>query len=180
MNTFGNIVYIHCSIYVDIYIYRYIYNSCVLFATVNRLTNPPISLPLKLISTSKCNEFAIFFNDKVQVIIIAIISTTQITTLQPARHLKPTHFTPVTDKTVEEIICSLSSSACCLDALPTRFLNISLQTGPFPKALKTAFIKSLLKKRNQWQCHSTEQLPAHIKPAILRQSPRKSCIPTAF
>ena len=40
-------------------------NSHVLLATVNRLINPTVSLPLELISTSKCNEFAIFFNDKV-------------------------------------------------------------------------------------------------------------------
>ena len=138
-------------------------NLCVLFATVNRLTNPPLSLPLELISTSKCNEFAIFFHDKVQGIKNAIISTTKITTLQPARHLELTHFTPVTDKTIEETICSLSSSTCCLDELPTRFLksvlssllpqlahlvNISLQTGTFPKALKTAVIKPLLKRSN--------------------------------
>ena len=31
-------------------------NSHVLLATVNRLTNPPVSLPLELISTSKGNE----------------------------------------------------------------------------------------------------------------------------
>ena len=36
-------------------------NSRVLFATVNRLTNPPVSLRLELISTSKCKEFAILY-----------------------------------------------------------------------------------------------------------------------
>uniref|UniRef100_A0A8C6WDV8 Reverse transcriptase domain-containing protein n=1 Tax=Neogobius melanostomus TaxID=47308 RepID=A0A8C6WDV8_9GOBI len=134
-------------------------NPRVLFSTVNRLTNPPVSLPLELISTSKCNEFAIFFHDKVQGIKNAIISTTQIATLPPARHLELTHFTPVTDKTIEEVISS--SCTCCLDELPTRFLksvltsllpqlvqlvNISFETGAFPKALKTAVIKPLLKK----------------------------------
>uniref|UniRef100_A0A8C6TTC4 Reverse transcriptase domain-containing protein n=1 Tax=Neogobius melanostomus TaxID=47308 RepID=A0A8C6TTC4_9GOBI len=136
-------------------------NSRVLFSTVNRLTNPPVSLPLELISTSKCNEFAIFFYDKVQGIKNAIISTTQIPTLPPARHLELTHFTPVTGKTIEEVISGLSSCTCCLDELPTRFLksvltsllpqlvqlvNISFETGAFPKALKTAVIKPLLKK----------------------------------
>lgn len=136
-------------------------NSRVLFATVNRLTNSPAQLPLELISTSKCNEFAVFFCDKVQTIKNAINSTTPITTLQPPRHLELTHFAPVTDKTVQEIITSLSSSTCCLDVLPTRFLksvlssllpplahivNMSLQSGTFPKALKTAVIKPLLKK----------------------------------
>ena len=136
-------------------------NSRVLFATVNRLTNPPAQLPLELMSTSKCNEFAVFFNDKVQGIKNAIVSTTQIITLKPPKHLELTHFAPVTDKTVQEIITSLSSSTCCLDVLPTRFLksvlssllaplthivNMSLQSGTFPRALKTAVIKPLLKK----------------------------------
>ena len=58
--------------------------------------NTPLE-PLELISASKCNEFAIFFNDKVQGIKNAIIYTNQTTTLQPARHQELTHFTPVTD-----------------------------------------------------------------------------------
>ena len=135
-------------------------NSRVLFATVNRLTNPPAQLPLELISTSKCNEFAVFFCNKVQTIKNSINSTAPVT-LQPPKHFELTHFAPVTDKTVQEIITSLSSSTCCLDVLPTRFLksmlssllpplaqivNMSLQSGTFPKALKTAVIKPLLKK----------------------------------
>ncbi|KAJ0064032.1 hypothetical protein NL108_016921 [Boleophthalmus pectinirostris] len=81
--------------------------------------------------------------------------------MQPQRHLELNHFAPVTDKTVLEIVTSLSSSTCCLDMLPTRFLksvlnsllsplthivNMSLQSGTFPNALKTAVIKPLLKK----------------------------------
>ncbi|RJG14581.1 hypothetical protein D4A39_16865, partial [Alcanivorax profundi] len=112
-------------------------------------------------STSKCNEFARFFNDKVQSIKLAINSTTQMTTVQPSTHLSLTNFTPVTDQIVQETISSLSSSTCCLDELPTRFLksvlssllpqlthlvNSSLQSGAFPQALKTAVIKPLLKK----------------------------------
>ncbi|KAJ0011936.1 hypothetical protein NQD34_012911 [Periophthalmus magnuspinnatus] len=46
--------------------------SCALFATVNRLTNPLAPLPLELIYTSKCNEFAESFNDKVQSVSIPI------------------------------------------------------------------------------------------------------------
>ena len=136
-------------------------NSRVLFATVNRLANPPVPLPLEFISISKCNEFAKFFSDKVQDIKKAIISNTEMTAQHPPKHLKLAHFTPVSDKTVEEIISGLSSSTCCLDELPTRFLktvlssllpkitnlvNISIETGTFPTALKTAVIKPLLKK----------------------------------
>uniref|UniRef100_A0A3Q3LKF2 Reverse transcriptase domain-containing protein n=1 Tax=Mastacembelus armatus TaxID=205130 RepID=A0A3Q3LKF2_9TELE len=138
-------------------------NSRVLFATVSRLTNPPSPLPLELISTSKCNIFALFFNDKIQGIKQTINCTRQIPTLQPSRkHLvELTHVTPVNDITVEETISSLSSSTCCLDVLPTKFLksvlssllpqltqlvNNSLQSGTFPRALKIAVIKPLLKK----------------------------------
>uniref|UniRef100_A0A8C7XI96 Reverse transcriptase domain-containing protein n=1 Tax=Oryzias sinensis TaxID=183150 RepID=A0A8C7XI96_9TELE len=113
-------------------------NSHVLFTTVNRLTNY-----------------------KVQGIKKAINSTTHITIQRPPTHSKLTHFVPVTDQTVQEIITRLSSSTCCLDVLPTRFLNsvlnsvlppitqivnMSLQSGIFPEALKTAVIKPLLKK----------------------------------
>uniref|UniRef100_A0A3B3HFB5 Reverse transcriptase domain-containing protein n=1 Tax=Oryzias latipes TaxID=8090 RepID=A0A3B3HFB5_ORYLA len=136
-------------------------NSRILFTTVNRLTNPPTQLPIELVCTPKCNEFAVFFNDKVQGIKKAINSTTHITIERPPTHSKLTHFIPVTDQTVQETITRLSSSTCCLDVLPTRFLksvlnsvlpsitqivNMSLQSGIFPEALKTAVIKPLLKK----------------------------------
>ena len=136
-------------------------NSRVLFATVNRLTNPPHSLPPELNSTSKCNEFAKFFIDKIETIKNDIVSTTQTTALQPSQLPGFTNFTPVTDKTVQEFISDLSSCTSCLDELPTRFLksvlssllpqitqivNISLQTGTFPRALKAAVIKHLFKK----------------------------------
>uniref|UniRef100_A0A3P9MAR3 Reverse transcriptase domain-containing protein n=1 Tax=Oryzias latipes TaxID=8090 RepID=A0A3P9MAR3_ORYLA len=136
-------------------------NSRILFTTVNRLTNPPTQLPIELVCTPKCNEFAVFFNDKVQGIKKAINSTTHITIQRPPTHSKLTHFVPVTDQIVQETITRLSSSTCCLDVLPTRFLksvlnsvlpsitqivNMSLQSGIFPEALKTTVIKPLLKK----------------------------------
>lgn len=69
-------------------------NSRVLFSTVNRLRTPPMSLPLELISTAKCNEFARFFNDKVQCIKNAIAITAPMPALHPdTRHSKLTHFT---------------------------------------------------------------------------------------
>ncbi len=36
-----------------------------LFATVERLTNPPSQIPSKILSDSKCNEFASFFYEKI-------------------------------------------------------------------------------------------------------------------
>ena len=72
-------------------------------------------------------------------------------------------FASVTDETVQNIILDLNSCTCSLDEPPTTFLKsvlnsllqqftelakISLQTGTFPKALKVAVIKPLLKKNS--------------------------------
>ncbi len=40
-------------------------NTCNLFATVERLTNPPIQIPSEMLSKSKCNEFTSFFSEKI-------------------------------------------------------------------------------------------------------------------
>ncbi len=39
-------------------------NTRILFATVERLTNPPSQIPSEMLSNSKCNEFASFFSEK--------------------------------------------------------------------------------------------------------------------
>ncbi len=38
-------------------------NTRTLFATVERLTNPPIQIPSEMLSNSKCNEFTSFFSE---------------------------------------------------------------------------------------------------------------------
>ena len=59
-------------------------------------------------------------------------------------------------------VTQLKSSTCCLDTIPSNLFNVfdclaiailqivnnSLKSGNFPKALKTAVIKPLLKKRS--------------------------------
>ncbi len=40
-------------------------NTCTLFATVERLTNPPSQIPSEMLSDSKCKEFASFFSEKI-------------------------------------------------------------------------------------------------------------------
>lgn len=74
-----------------------------------------------------------------------------------------TQFHSIKHKNLEDIIQHLKSSSCCLDILPTGFyknvsncmasdllqiVNISLLSGVFPQALKTAVIKLLLKNNN--------------------------------
>ena len=71
-------------------------------------------------------------------------------------------FNVIDSKTLVEIVTQLKPSTCCLDTIPTnlfknvfdclavdilQIVNNSLQSGNFPKALKTAVIKPLLKKR---------------------------------
>uniref|UniRef100_A0A3B3B5V6 Reverse transcriptase domain-containing protein n=1 Tax=Oryzias melastigma TaxID=30732 RepID=A0A3B3B5V6_ORYME len=70
-------------------------------------------------------------------------------------------FQPINSKELQDILCQLNSSSCCLDILPTSFfkkvskilepallqiVNLSLTSGVFPEPLKTAVIKPLLKK----------------------------------
>ncbi|PIK58997.1 putative SEC14-like protein 2 [Apostichopus japonicus] len=79
----------------------------------------------------------------------------------PPHHL--TEFTPVTDEFVEKLIRSSTSKSCRLDPLPTtlvknckevtvsiltRIINSSLMSGIFPRSLKLAVIRPLLKKAN--------------------------------
>ena len=71
-------------------------------------------------------------------------------------------FNTVDQKTLEETVQHLKTSTCCLDTIPSDFfktiissvqtdlqqiINCSLQSGTFPKPLKVAAIKPLLKKR---------------------------------
>ncbi|KAK0135227.1 hypothetical protein N1851_028946 [Merluccius polli] len=41
-------------------------NAQTLFATIDRLTNPPTQIPPELLSTQKCKEFASSFTDKIE------------------------------------------------------------------------------------------------------------------
>ncbi len=144
-------------------------NARALFATVDRLTNPPVSVASDLLSTRACNEFASFFADKIQTIRQAISTsmsgTGYVLSLCPLKNnsYSMRQFDSINHKNLEDIIQHLKSSSCCLDILPTGFfkkvskcmasdllqiVNMSLLSGFFPQALKTAVIKPLLKKSN--------------------------------
>ena len=141
-----------------------------LFATVDRLTNPPVQLPPELCSVNKCNDFASYFSIKISDIRSAIISSAPSDIAAPCsssllKNCLPrlSHFCEIDNETLEEIVQHLKPSTCSLDPAPSSFLkgnfshlsselleiaNCSLRTGLFPKSLKTAVIKPLLKKRN--------------------------------
>lgn len=100
-------------------------NARALFATVDRLTNPPVSVASELLSSRACNEFASFFTEKIHKIRQAVTSSIAGTgCLFPLRPPKPgantmTQFYPINQTYLEEIIQHLKSSSCCLDILPT-------------------------------------------------------------
>ena len=141
-----------------------------LFATVDRLTNPPVQLPPELCSARKCNDFASFFSAKISDIRSAISSSTPSNITASCSFSVPKNYPPslsnfkeIDLKTLEEIVNLVKPSSCLLDPAPASFLkgnfnglaeellqivNCSLRTGFFPESLKTAVIKPLLKKRN--------------------------------
>ncbi len=143
-------------------------NTRTLFATVERLTNPPSQIPSEMLSDSKCNEFASFFSEKISNIRKEIGTSscnTEVTQIrqQSQKEVTMSVFKTIDSKILEEIVQHLKSSTCYLDTLPTSFfksvlncleadllevVNTSLLSGTFPNSLKTAVVKPLLKKRN--------------------------------
>ncbi len=141
-------------------------NTRILFATVERLTNPPSQIPSEMLSDSKCNEFASFFSEKIKNIRNEIgTSFAEVTQIRPQYQKEVTMsvFEEIDSKILKEIVQHLKSSTCYLDTLPTSFfksvlnclesdllevVNASLLSGTFPNSLKTADVKPLLKKRN--------------------------------
>lgn len=139
-----------------------------LFAMVDKLTTPPKEIVSELCSTEKCNEFACFFNDKIKSIRLNINTNQQNNkmpqSLKPPRNQSTmmSDFNTVDQKTIEETVRHLKPSTYCLDTMPSDFfktivssvqtdlqqiINCSLRSGTFPKSLKVAAIKPLLKKR---------------------------------
>ncbi|KAI2644985.1 RNA-directed DNA polymerase from mobile element jockey [Labeo rohita] len=142
-------------------------NTRTLFATVERLTNPPSQIPSEMLSDSKCNGFA-FFSEKINNI-RKVVSTSS--SYAEVRQIRPQFqkevtlsvFEAIDSKTLEEIVQHLKSSTCNLDTLPTSFfksvfncleadllevVNTSLISGTFSNSLKTAVVKPLLEKNN--------------------------------
>ncbi|KAL0148215.1 hypothetical protein M9458_056447 [Cirrhinus mrigala] len=143
-------------------------NTRTLFATVERLTNPPSQIPSEMLSDSKCSDFASFFSEKI-INIRKVISTSssyaEVRQIRPQfqKEVTSSVFEAIDSKTLKEIVQHLKSSTCNLDTLPTSFfksvfncleadllevVNTSLLSGTFPNSLETAVVKPLLKKSN--------------------------------
>ncbi len=140
-------------------------NTCNLFATVERLTNPPSETPSEMLSDSKCNFlFASFFSEKINNIrkeIGTSSSYAEVTQIQPQFQNEVTMcvFEAIDIKILEEIVQHLKSPTCYLDSFPTSFFKSVLNcleadllevvnTSLLPELPKTAVVKPLLKKSN--------------------------------
>ena len=103
-------------------------NACALFATVDRLTNPPVPVASEHLSTRAYNEFSSFFT-KIQNIWQAVSTTVSVTgdvlSFCPFKTNSDTmtQLDPITvKKKMQDIIQHLKSSFC-LDILPAGFFN---------------------------------------------------------
>ncbi len=164
-------------------------NTRTLFAIVDKLTTPPKEILSELSSTEKCNEFACFFNEKIKSIRLNINTNQQnnkiVQSLKPPRNKSTvmSEFNTVDQKTVQETVLHLKPSTYCLDAMPSDFfktivssvqtdlqqiINCSLQSGTFPKPLKVAAIKPLLKKRTLDTSMLTNYRPISNLPFIAK------------
>ena len=104
---------------------RNIDNARVLFSTVERLTNPPTDVTPELLSEHKCEEFASFFNckiDKIRLNITTQLQTTRVLDL-PATERGPKHQMSELDcinhETLIKTVQNLSSATSHLDTLPS-------------------------------------------------------------
>ena len=139
-------------------------NPKVLFSTIDSILNPVARVDESLSSPSKCEEFALYFRDKVVGIRAGIQQAGPLEDPVPRRRDKPmSTFSLVDASTLVEIVSGLKCSTCALDPVPTKFfktvfdsisedvlaiVNHSLCSGIFPPALKIALVKPLLKKVN--------------------------------
>jgi len=143
-------------------------NTHTLFATVERLTNPPSQIPIEMLSERKCSEFASFFSEKInniRKVISTSLSCAAVRQIrpQPEKVVTMSNFEEIDSTILVETIHHLKTSTCAIDTLPISFfksvlhsleadllqvVNASLHTGSFPNSLKTAVVKPLLKKSN--------------------------------
>ena len=139
-------------------------NSTLLFSTINRLLKPQPSSSTEA-TEEQCHSFIDFFRSNVNSICSVMSSSPSLlpsdTNTLSTSVLSPLHLAKVQESHVEEIVRKMKSCTCTLDPIPTALLkshiptrspfitkvvNLSLQSGCVPPALKVAVIRPLLKK----------------------------------
>lgn len=104
-------------------------NASFLFSSINKLINPSKSTPHELLSTTKCDEFAVFFQEKVSHIRdnILVNSSNTSSPTSPSHQIivisSMSTFSPVNSTDLEEVIQRLKSSTSSLDSIPTKLFK---------------------------------------------------------
>ncbi len=103
-------------------------NTHTLFATVERLTNPPSQIPSEMLSDSKCNEFASSSSEKInniRKVIGTSSSYAEVTQIRPQfqKEVTMSVFDAIDSTIWEEIVQHFKSSTCYLDTPPTSFFQ---------------------------------------------------------
>jgi len=101
-------------------------NTRTLFATVERLTNPPNQIPIEMLSERKCSEFASFFSEKInniRKVISTSLSCSGVRQIrpQPEKVVTMSDFEEIDGTILVETVQHLKTSNCTLDTLTTSF-----------------------------------------------------------
>ena len=131
-----------------------------LFSTLNHFLKPQPSSPIEA-TEERCNIFIDFFRAKVNNIRSLMSSSSSLPLSPPVidhlpgSSLSVLHFTGVRESHIEEILMKMKLCTCALDPVPTaplksyipipsplitQTVNLFLQTGSVPSALKVAVI----------------------------------------
>ena len=133
------------------------------------LKSSATKLPSTTSTESLCNQFSSFFTEKIQPIREKISgqsathqADTTVISASPVSNVL-SQLQATTEEELGKTIRRYPSKTCCLDPIPTDLLqetlnthlpylvslvNTSFSEGQFPKSLKTAIVKPLLKKDN--------------------------------
>ena len=141
-------------------------NHRFLFSTIDTIINPAPKTDYSLFPPTKCEEFALFFHNKI-INIRSDITKSLPNKLTVTPHPPPSNemvsFSLPSMSLLRKTVSKLKHSTCPLDPIPTKFfkenfecmeddvlalITSSLISGTFPQELKTALVKPLLKKPN--------------------------------
>ena len=141
-------------------------------------------LPLHSSQDTLANQFADFFEDKVQQIRDGLpVVEAPVVSLPPCNS-ELCVFTPVTISEVSRIVMKSSTKACALDPMPTwllkellpiiaplmtDFINSSLQSGIVPDSMKSAAVTPLLKKPSLDELQAGEQSSKVLERVVASQ-----------
>lgn len=124
-----------------------------LFSNINRLLNSiPAGDILDQMSSTRCEEFATFFSDKITSIRATIVINADNSINWPNKNLESlSKFTTISDQELHKLVSESKTSTCCLDPVPSilfkncfncmlhsvgKIINMSLETGCFQNLSK--------------------------------------------